>query len=137
MVVTYHHEGLSGILDLSYERIFITKYNYKEYLTLKVENRSYTTTSYDKNDIYHRNPIYTYHYYQTYNITPSTKIKGYKEFNNIVLTFDNGVSIALDALGVATYKSEEYSTERPLPKLANIEGCIDFYSPAIYEYYLS
>ncbi|MDE6060889.1 MAG: hypothetical protein K2G31_05405, partial [Clostridia bacterium] len=78
--------------------------------------------------------IYTYHYYQTYTITPSSQVKGYKEFNNIVLSFDNGVTIALDALGRATYKSDEYSVEKAIPTLSKIVGCIDFYPPAIYEY---
>lgn len=134
MVITYHHEGLSGNKFLSYETIYMTKYNYKSYLTIKIENQSYRTTSYNDNDYYHRYPIYTYHYYQTYTITPSTQIKGYKEFNNIKLTFDNGTIIALDALGKATYKSDEYSTEKAIPNLSKIVGCIDFYPPAIYEY---
>ena len=134
IVITYHHEGLSGIPNLSYETILITKYNYKSYLTINIENKSYTTTTYAENDKYHRNPIYTYHYYQTYTIMPSSQIKGYKEFNNIKLTFDNGTMIALDALGKATYKSDEYSAERAIPKLSNIVGCIDFYPSAIYEY---
>lgn len=131
MVITYHHEGLSGNKSLSYETIYITKYNHKSYLTINIENKSYYTTSYNE---YGYNPIYTYHYYQTYTITPTSQIKGYKEFNNIKLTFDNGTIIALDALGKATYKSEEYSVERAIPKLSNIIGCIDFYPPAIYEY---
>lgn len=134
IVITYHHEGLSGIKDLSYETISITKYNYSSYFTIKIENNSNRTTTYNETDIYHRNPIYTYHYYQTYTITPSSQIKGYKEFNNIVLTFDNGISVALDALGTATYKSQEYNEEQPIPKLSEIKGCIDFYPPAIYEY---
>lgn len=134
MLITYHHEGLSGNLNLSYETISMTKYNYKSYLTIKIENQSYCTTSYNENDYNHRNPIYTYHYYQTYTITPSTQIKGYKEFNNIQLTFDNGTVITLDALGKATYKSEEYSVEKLIPQLSEIMGCIDFYPPAIYEY---
>ena len=134
MVITYHHEGLSGNKLLSYETIYMTKYNYKSYLTIKIENQSYRTTSYNDNDYNHRYPIYTYHYYQTYTITPSTQIKGYKEFNNIQLTFDNGIIIALDALGKATYKSNEYSNEKVIPNLSKIVGCIDFYPPAIYEY---
>lgn len=134
IVVTYHHEGLSGNKSLSYETIYITKYNHKSYLTINIENKSYYTTSYHEYDYNHRNPIYTYHYYQTYTITPTSQIGGYKEFNNIKLTFDNGTIIALDALGKATYKSEEYSVKRAIPKLSNIIGCIDFYPPAEYKY---
>lgn len=134
IVVTYHHEGVSGNKNLSYDTIFMTKYNYKSYLAIDIENKTYTTTTYADNDRYHRNPIYTYHYYQVFTVTPSSQIKGYKEFNNIKLIFDNGIIIELDALGKATYKSEEYSTQKSIPKLSNIVGCIDFYPPAIYEY---
>lgn len=133
ILITYHHEGLSGDKSLSYKTINLTKYNYTSYLTINIENRSYYTTSYYESDYYHRYPIYTYHYYQKYTITPSS-IKGYYEFNNIKLTFDNGVIIILDALGKATYQSDEYGTERKIPKLSKISGCIDFYPPAIYEY---
>ncbi len=134
MVITYHHEGLSGNNNLTYETISLTKYNYKSYLSISIENQSYRTTSYNDNDYNHRYPIYTYHYYQTYTVTPSSQIKGYKEFNNIKLTFDNGTTIALDALGKSTYKSDEYSAEKAIPNLSKIVGCIDFYPPAIYEY---
>ncbi len=134
IVITYHHEGLSGNNNLSFETISITKYNYKSYLSVKIENRSYSKTTYKENDTYHRYPIYTYYYYQTYTILPVAVIEGCKEFNNIVLKFDNGVTIELDALGMATYKSPEYSEEKPIPKLSNIEGCIDFYPIATYNY---
>jgi len=133
MTITYHHEGISGNTNLSYKTIFMTKYNYTSYLSVNIENQSYRTTSYDKNNYYY-DPIYTYHYYQTYTITTSSQIKGYKEFNHIILTFDNGIVIKLDALGKATYKSQEYSVEKATPKLSKINGCIDFYPPAIYEY---
>lgn len=134
IIITYHHEGLSGMPNLSYETIFITKYNFKSYLSITINNQSYYTTSYDDSDYNHRHPIYTYHYYQTYTVTPSTQIKSYKEFNNVVLYFDNGINIALDALGTATYKSSEYSLEKPIPSLSKIVGCIDFYPSATYEY---
>ena len=134
IVVTYHHEGLSGNKSLSYETIYITKYNYKSYLTINIENKSYYTTSYNEYDYNHRNPIYTYCYYQTYTITLTSQIKGYKEFNNIKLTFDNGVVFVLDALGQATYRSTDYATEKAIPNLSKIDGCIDFYPPAIYGY---
>lgn len=132
IIITYHHEGLSGMPNLTYETISLKKYNYKSYLTVNTENQSLRTIIYDENDKYHKNPISKYLYCQTYTFTSSTKC--YKEFNNIVLTFDNGISIELDALSKATCICPGNSVEKPIPKLSKIIGCIDFYPPAIYEY---
>lgn len=134
IVVTYHHEGLSGNKLLSYKTIDLTKYNYKSYLNIEIENRWYYTISYSDYDYSHRHPIYTYHYYQIYTVTPVTQISGRVEFNNVKLTFDNGVVFVLDALGQATYRSTDYATEKAIPNLSNIDGCIDFYPPAEYKY---
>ena len=134
IVITYHHEGLSGNKLLSYKTTNLTKYNYKSYLNIEIENHSYYTISYSDYDYNHRNPIYTYHYYQIYTVTPVTLLNGCVEFNNVKLTFDNGMVIALDALGKATRKSNEYAVEQAIPELSKIAGCIDFYPLAEYEY---
>lgn len=134
ITITYHHEGLSGDKNLSYKTILLTKYNYTAYLNIDIKNESNYKITYDENDRYHHNPIYNYNYYQTYTIRPSGSIKGNREFNNVVLSFSNNVVIKLDALGFATFKSSEHSQELPIPKLSEVDGCIDYYPPANYEY---
>lgn len=123
IVITYHHEGLSGMPNLSYETVLITKYNYKSYLNVTVNNKR--TSTYTNQD--------GYQYYQTYTVKPVSTRSGCKEFNNVVLIFSNGVSITLDALGETTYKTATYSTEPPIPILSEITGCIDFYPTVIYK----
>lgn len=121
ITVTYHHEGLSGNKRLSYKTIDITNYNYASYLSVSVYNKS------------EKNGSATI-YYQQYTITPSNQITGPVEFNNVKITFDNGITLALDALGRASYQSGYSDTETPIPNLVSIEGCIDFYPPATYSY---
>lgn len=134
IVITYHHDGLSGIPNLSYKSISITKYNYVGYLSLTIENNERRVATYNDNDYYHKNPIYVYYYWQTYDVKPVSEIHGEVEFNNIVLTFDNNFSLALDANGKASYRGINFITEQPIPKLTKIVGSIDFYPPATYEY---
>lgn len=134
ILVTYHHEGVSGNMALSYQSILLTKYNYSRYLTLQIQNRSYQSTMHNEISIEATNTAYVNQYALTFSISPSSEIKGYVEFNNVVLTFNNGIIIKLDAIGKATYQSTGSSVEPKIPSLSKIVGSLDFYPPATYTY---
>lgn len=119
ITVTYHHEGLSGNKLYSYKTIDITNYNYASYLSVSINN------NYDSS---------TKLYSQSFKIQPSSGITGPIEFNHVELTFDNGKTFALDALGRATYQTPDSASAIPIPKLVSVKGSIDFYPPATYTY---
>lgn len=119
ITVTYHHEGLSGNKLYSYKTIDITNYNYASYLSVSIDNKYDSSTKL---------------YSQSFTIRPSSGITGLIEFNHVELTFDNGKTFALDALGRATYQTYDSASAIPIPKLVSVKGCIDFYPPATYTY---
>lgn len=121
IVIKYHDEGLSGDKELSFHSINITKYNYKSYLTIKIENRYMQYT----NDY-----GYTYKYYQIYSIYPTRISVQCMEFNNITITFDNGISFTLNAIGKSEYRSENSDEKKSIPVLSSISGRIDIYPSA-------
>lgn len=117
ITATYHYEGASGNSALSYQRVSLTNYNYKEYVTLES-----TVNSNDEN------------YYLRISVSAVKELNGLYEFNNVVLTFDNGATIKLDALGYAEYQSENMTAKPQKPKLTGVAGSIDFYPSATYQY---
>lgn len=121
ITITYHDEGLSGNTNLTYESIKLTKYNYTSYLNISVsEGREY----YDK----------AYHYTMNYKIMPSSNVKGPVEFIDTVLTFNNGISVNLDATGNTTRTGDVSLTSHNIPTVTDVSGNIDFYPPATLQY---
>lgn len=121
ITMTYHHEGASGDSDLSYQSVSLTNYNYRQYFNIDI---SINETTQNREQVY---------YTRVY-VTPMVALDGLYEFNNVVITFNTGITIKPDALGAVDYCSEYSSTKPATPVLTGISGNIDFYPPATYEY---
>lgn len=120
ITLIYHHDGASGNKELTYQSISLTNYNYREYLEVEITNRISTSSEEEQ--------------YQQILISSVNSLNGLYEFNNVILTFDNGITIKLDALGYAEYTGENMTETPRIPKVTGITGGIDFYPPATYEY---
>lgn len=142
ITITYHDEGLSGYASLSYESIKLTSYNYNSYLAFSSRINYITTTIENGQTIIHQKPIA---YYYQYSITKFQIASNSYEYRDVKITLDNGQIIYLNALGSASFNGEQYDKggeeidtyndklQEPL-NIVKVEGYIDFYPPAIYEY---
>lgn len=127
IMITYYHEGLSGDDTLTYRSVFLTKYNYKEYISVVVKEYS----EYEYNETTGQNER---QFYQSYDIYPTSQLKGHREYNHIVLKFTNGLTLRPDANGRVQYARKIDEESQQLPQLSDIDGCIDIYPSATVAY---
>ena len=127
ITITYYHEGLSGDDTLTYRSVFLTKYNYEEYISVVVKEYS----EYEYNETTGQSEL---QFYQSYDIYPTSQLKGHLEYNHIVLKFTSGLTLRPDANGRVQYTRKINEESQKLPQLSDIDGCIDIYPSATVAY---